>query len=83
MKRISDINIKQIYEDKQKEIDRIIDSKNYRLLLKVCNLKKRISKGLANNYLDSDYEEKIVQKIHTDIELQNYLRKKYFSLLDV
>lgn len=83
LKRISDINIKQIYEDKQKEIDRIIDSKNYRLLLKVCNLKKRISKGLANNYLDSDYEKKIVQKIHTDIELQNYLRKKYFSLLDV
>ncbi|MCK1158677.1 hypothetical protein [Streptococcus uberis] len=65
------------------ELEKIISDKNYEELLKVCNLKKEISRGLANDLLDKNYEEKAKQRIMNDEELKCYLREKYFSFLFV
>lgn len=81
LKGISNYDISTQYEEKKKQIKTIIDDNAYPELLKVCNLKTEISKGLANRYLDNNYIEKAKQKILTDIELREYLVKKYFSFL--
>ncbi|HEM4094941.1 TPA: AAA family ATPase, partial [Streptococcus suis] len=78
---ISNYDISNQYEEKKKQIKAIIDDNTYPELLKVCNLKTEISKGLANKYLDNNYIEKAKQRILTDTELKEYLVKKYFSFL--
>ncbi|WP_029171046.1 AAA family ATPase [Streptococcus suis] len=78
---ISNYDISNQYEEKKKRIKAIIDDNTYPELLKVCNLKTEISKGLANKYLDNNYIEKAKQRILTDTELKEYLVKKYFSFL--
>ena len=42
------------------ELENVLTQKNYIELLKWCSLKKEISKGLANQELDSDYVEKAI-----------------------
>ena len=77
---ISTYDIDTIYEEKKREIGDIIHNKDYSELLRVCNLKKLISGGLANKYLDNDYVEKALQRITTDEELQNSLVDKYLNI---
>ena len=79
LKNISNFDVKKIYTDKLDQIDDIIKSQDYQKLLQVCNLKKEITKGIADRELDSNYEEKVKQHIMTDEELQTYLRKVYFD----
>lgn len=83
LKKISEYNVDIVYESKKMELEKIISDKNYEELLKVCNLKKEISRGLANDLLDKNYEEKAKQRIMNDEELKCYLREKYFSFLFV
>lgn len=79
---ISKIDINKIYENKIKELDEIIATKDYKKLLQVCNLKKVVCNEIANIYLDSHYIEKVKQHITTKNELQEYLRSNYFSFLN-
>lgn len=79
---ISKIDINKIYENKIKELDEIIATKDYKKLLQVCNLKKVVCNEIANIYFDSHYIEKAKQHITTKNELQEYLRSNYFSFLN-
>ena len=79
MKRISEYDVQEIYNKKIQQIEETVEKKNYKQLLILCNLKKEISKGLANKFLDGDYETKAVQQIQTNVELQNIVGKNYFD----
>ena len=63
------------------ELKNVLTQKNYIELLKWCSLKKEISKGLANQELDSDYVEKAINMISRNKSLREKLKEKYFSIL--
>ena len=77
-----DFDIQDIYKQKLNQIKQIVQDKQYFELLKVCNLKRQITKGLANNLLDSKYIDKVKEKIIVDKDLQAYIRNTYFSNLE-
>lgn len=67
------------YSKYMDELKNILAQKNYMELLKWCSLKKEISKGLANQELDSDYVEKAINMISRNKSLREKLKRKYFS----
>ena len=76
---ISQYNVRQVYDSKSAQIAKIVEEKNYADLLIICNLKKEITRGLANKHLDSNYETKAVQHIQANEELRALITSKYFS----
>ena len=78
--KIAEYDVKRIYTEKVKEIEAIVAANNYEDLLRICNLKAEISKGLADRKLDGNYIVKAIQQIQTNEELKATMRKKYFSL---
>lgn len=76
---ISKYDVDIVHNDFSKKIDKIIEEKDYDKLLQACNLKKEVSCGIANTFLDSDYEEKAIQQIMSNEELQTKLLDKYFN----
>ena len=79
LQEITNFNIEGVYESKILEIKEIIQERDYEKLLLICNLKKEISKGLANKELDNDYIEKAKQQILTNASLKLTLRNKYLN----
>lgn len=78
---ITDIDVDDIYTKKLEQLEQINLNRDYKTLLQVCNLKKEISKNIANKELDADYEEKAKQQIMVNERLQQYLKNTYFSFL--
>lgn len=76
---ISSYNIENLFEEKKNQILQIVKDMNYSELLKNCNLKEKISKEIANKYLDKRYMEKAKQRILTDSNLKEYVVNNYFS----
>lgn len=76
---ISSYNIENLFEEKKQQIIKIVEDKNYSELLKNCNLKEKISKEIANKYLDKLYIEKAKQRILMDSNLKEYIVNNYFS----
>ena len=79
LNNISSYNIEILFEEKKQQIRKIVEDKNYSELLKNCNLKKKISKELANKCLDKLYIEKAKQRILMDSNLKEYIVNNYFS----
>ena len=79
LSKIADCNVKEIYESNLNKITKIIHLKNYNELLVICNLKKEISKELANKFLDNDFENKAIQQIMVNQTLRKELNDKYFK----
>ena len=79
LKNIAGYNVQETYENKLNNIEQIIEEKDYRKLLIVCNLKKEITKGVANVQLDANYEEKVIHQIMVSQRLKETLRKVYFE----
>ena len=79
LQRISTYNVQEVYEKKMSQIATIVNEKKYSELLIICNLKTEITRGVANRYLDSNYETKAVQQIQTNEELKKAIKKKYFK----
>ena len=77
--KISHRDVKMVYSEKIEQIQTIVQKKDYEQLLKVCNLKAEITRGLANRMLDSDYVIKATQQIQANAELKELLRKEYFT----
>lgn len=81
-KNIFDLElVDEKYSKYMNELENILTQKNYKELLKWCSLKKEISKGLANQELDSDYVEKAINIIGKNKSLREKLKEKYFSIL--
>lgn len=78
---IIEINVDDIYAKKLEQLEQINLGRDYKKLLQVCNLKKEITKNIANKELDADYEEKAKQQIMFNDGLQQYLKSTYFSFL--
>lgn len=81
LSEISSFNLDFCYEERKKELDEIIANRDYDKMLIYCNLKKKISKEIANIALDREYELKAVQHIANHSELKELLKHKYFSEL--
>ena len=79
LKRISEYDVESIYCQKVNAIETIIAKNDYESLLLICNLKKEVSRGLANSYLDNDYEQKAIQQIIVNKALQEKLKERYFD----
>lgn len=73
------VDIREEYTQIVSLIDTCLVSKDYITLLKICNLKEQISKGIANSHLDSKYIDKAIFKIQSDFELKQKLKESYFS----
>ena len=78
---IIDLDVENIYKNNLDLIDKIIKTKDYDKLLEVCNLKKEITRKLANKYLDSNYENKAIEYLNTNKTLQELFIKKYLQEL--
>ena len=78
LNNISKYDINNLFEKKKKQIEKIVEDKNYSELLKNCNLKEKISKELANKCLDKLYIEKAKQRILMDSNLKEYIVNNYF-----
>lgn len=76
---IAQYDIKAIYNKSLERVSEIINKRDYGKLLLICNLKKEISKGVADKYLDSNYEMKAIQQIIKNSELKSILKDKYFG----
>ena len=81
LKQLSNLDVKCIYQNKIEELEELINNRNYKGILKVCNLKKEITRDIAVNELDKDYEEKVKQQIMTNEMLQEKLKSEYFQFL--
>lgn len=79
LRRISEYDVRSIYDSKVLQIKSMISEKDYRKMLVLCNLKRKITRELAHRYLDSNYEIKAVQQIQTNEELQMLLQERYFA----
>lgn len=82
VENISEFDVKLIYNQSIERIEKIEQERDYKSLLEICNLKKEISKALANKHLDNDFEIKAIEHILTNKEIQNDLKEKYFKLLN-
>lgn len=71
LKGIVDSSYSRVFD----EVSKILDSRQYSDLLTICNLKKEVSKGLADKLLDGDYERKAVLKIKNTDSLKEGLLK--------
>ena len=76
---IAEYDVESVYDDFSKKTNKVIDENDYDELLRICNLKYEISRGIANSYLDNDYEDKAIQQIMVTKELQEKLLEKYFG----
>lgn len=74
LQQISEYNIEEKYNEKELQIKKVIQEKDYEQLLKICNLKKEITRGIADKYLDNNYEMKAVQQIKTNEELKKKIK---------
>lgn len=83
LENLSRLDIKQVYDSKKKELNEIIENKDYKRLLKVCNLKKQITKDIAPKILDRDFENKVIQHIMFNDDLKKYLKDSYFIDLQI
>lgn len=73
------IDIQKEYLNIMTVIETNVKEGCYEELLKLCNLKEEVSKGLANRFLDSNYVEKAIHKIRSNKTLNNLVKESYFN----
>lgn len=76
---LDELSILELEKDFSEEVERITNENDYESLLKISPQKKEISKGLANKFLDNNYEDKAITRIKQDRGLALHLKSKYFS----
>jgi len=70
------------YDEYLSKINTYIDEQNFDMALRWNNMKKIVSKEIANKLIVNDYEIRVIQLIKNDAELQMYLKDEYFSEID-
>ena len=75
----SDDNIHNLYNDTITKINNFIENKDYNSALRFVNFKGRLTKDKARKTIVDKYENRILDLIKKDIELQKYIRKTYFA----
>ncbi|MBC2148860.1 AAA family ATPase [Listeria booriae] len=77
-----DISVDEEYDKLSLKIDTIIAHQDYKIALEICNLKREITKDLANKHLVKGYLDFAERLIKNDIELKNKLKEKYFGNME-
>lgn len=70
------LNIDSLIKEVGDKLDTVLNEKNYSELLKFCNLKGEISKGLANKEICKDYVKHATARISVDNGLKEYIQTK-------
>lgn len=73
------INIEKIYDERKKVIEEV---KDYDDAIKIINLKGQLI-GEASKMIEPNYGEKVIKMIRDDEHLQNVIRGKYFSDIQI
>lgn len=73
------IDVSGIYADSKTRLKEYLLDKNYFKVLGFCNLKGQIINGLGNKLLMQNYKNLALKRISQSDELQESLRKNYFS----
>ncbi len=81
LRSISNYDLEEQRKKIVEYVDEAIDKNDYDKILKVCNLKKAVSRGLANDCFGVNYEELAEQHIHESEELRQLLLNKFFYKL--
>ena len=74
--------IKALYDDTITKINNFIEKKDYNSALRFVNFKGRLTKDLARKIIVDKYENRILDLIKKDLDLQKYILQTYFSDLD-
>lgn len=74
--------IKALYDDTITKINNFIEKKDYNSALRFVNFKGRLIKDLARKIIVDKYENRILDLIKKDVDLQKYILQTYFSDLD-
>lgn len=77
--RLHNLNLENLIDTFNNNLRETIHQKDYDQLLVLSPLKKAISIGLADIYLDSAYMEKMSNKFKRNSEFSDVLRVKYFA----
>lgn len=79
LEEISKYDVLKNYDLIEKKYNTVILDKKYEELLKHCSLKGKISRQLANKYLDNGYIDKAISRIKNTPQLKSDLIGKYFA----
>lgn len=72
-------NIHSLYDDTVEKINSFIQNKDYTPALRFVNFKGRLTKDKARKTIVDKYENRILDLIKKNIELQEYIRATYFA----
>ena len=78
-KVISAEEIKSLYQCTLNRIEELIVNRNYSEALRFVNFKGRLTRDLAKRIIVDKYENRILDLIKKDLELQKYIIKTYFQ----
>lgn len=66
-----------LYAGRLSELKNIVSSKDYSSAIEITNLKKALTKGIANRVIVNNYEDRILDFLKHRNDLAEYLRVKY------
>lgn len=79
---LNDDIVQKSYDARLKELEKLISNKDYESSLKICNFKGKLINYISKEIV-SEYEDRILNLILSDGNLQKIIKKKYFSFLDI
>lgn len=74
--------IKKLYDDTEKKIRHFIETKDYNSALHFVNFKGQLTKNIAKNVIVDKYENRILDLIKKNVELQKHILDTYFSTIN-
>lgn len=77
------LDVQKIFDEHIAFLTSLCDERDYDKALSNCNLKKALTKGLANRIIVDNYEDRCLELINKNKELQRILISKYFSHIPV
>lgn len=82
---VSTNSVRNYYNNRIEQIEKYLLEEDYSSLIKFVDLKKRLTRELANKFIVNNYEERIINLIRNNQEFLKYIKdnffKQYFSLL--
>lgn len=76
---VSSDTVRKLYDDTVDKINSFIETKDYDSALHFVNFKGRLTKEKAKNTIVDKYENRILDLIKKDEELQQYILRTYFA----
>lgn len=82
---VSTNSVRNYYNIRIEQLEKHLSEEDYNALIKLVNLKKKLTRELANKFIVNNYEERVINLIRNEEKFLNYIKdnflKQYFSLL--